>query len=192
MNEVRFILDDANLARQIEEAAKPMRMRMTQESGNVQTWLIDGKARERCHAPEYGSAFFGCGDDEQQEHGLPAGDAGMSVLLRPDTIEVLSRRGTGRSRQAMDPELTSTGTVQGTIQEKRPRDNFMAQGSGQGPAEPNHQRTAKAFLDDPVQPGDVLRVRDTDWRAQTVRFVETPRAAARWIAGQSSWELRHG
>jgi hypothetical protein len=118
----------------------------------------------------------------------------MSVLLRPDTIEVLSpSRELDDHGWAMDPELTSTGTVQGTIQEKRPRDNFQAQGSGQGPAEPNHQRTAKAFLDDPVQPGDVLRVRDTDWRAQTVRFVEDPTGSGMldcWTVDLQ--ELRHG
>lgn len=99
----------------------------------------------------------------------------MSVLIKPDTITVLvPSRDLDEHGWAQDPVLTETGTVKGTIQEAPPTSDPTASGSGAGPAEPMHVRLGTAYLDDPVQPGEVLRSRDCDWRAERVRFVEDP------------------
>lgn len=99
----------------------------------------------------------------------------MTVLIKPDTITVLvPSRDLDEHGWAQDPELTETGTVKGTVQESLPDANPEASGSGQGPAQPRHVRQGTAYLEDPVQPGDILRTRDTDWRADSVRFTEDP------------------
>ena len=99
----------------------------------------------------------------------------MSVLIKPDTITVLvPSRDLDEHGWAQDPVLTETGTVTGTVQETPPDANAEASGSGAGPADPRHVRLGVAYLDDPVQPGEILRVRDCDWRAESVRFVEDP------------------
>ena len=99
----------------------------------------------------------------------------MSVLIKPDTITVLvPSRDLDEHGWAQDPELVESGTVTGTIQEAPPTSDPTASGSGSGPAEPLHYRVGVAYLDGPVQPGEVLRSRDCDWRAERVRFVEDP------------------
>lgn len=100
----------------------------------------------------------------------------MSVLLKPDTITVLTpSRTLDEHGWAQDPVLLEMGTVQGTIQEVLPNAKQEMDGdSGHGPAAPEHKRDGTAYLDDEVVPGDVLRARGRDWRVLTVRFVEDP------------------
>lgn len=99
----------------------------------------------------------------------------MSVLIKPDTITVLvPSRDLDEHGWAQDPELVESGTVTGTIQERVASSDPEASGSGAGPADPRHVRLGTAFLNDPVQPGEVLRSRGTDWRAEAVRFTEDP------------------
>jgi hypothetical protein len=118
----------------------------------------------------------------------------MSVLIKPDTITVLvPSRDLDEHGWAMNPVLTESGSVTGTVQETKPTADATAEGAGAGPADPQHKRVGTAYLDDPVEPGDVLRTRDTDWRVLTCRFVEDPTGTGRldsWLA--SLTELTYG
>ncbi len=118
----------------------------------------------------------------------------MSVLIKPDTITVLvPSRDLDDHGWAQNPVLTEAGTVTGTVQEVKPNADATAQGAGAGPADPQHKREGSAYLDDAVVPGDVLRLRDTDWRVRTVRFVEDPTGTGllnAWVA--SLEEITYG
>ena len=118
----------------------------------------------------------------------------MSVLIKPDTITVLvPSRDIDEHGWAEDVTLTIAGSVTGTIQEVKPNAEQTATGSGNGPAAPSHKREGSAYLDNPVVPGDVLRVRDTDWRVMTVRFIEDPTGTGRLNAHVASLtEITYG
>ena len=104
----------------------------------------------------------------------------MSVLIKPDTITVLiPSRDLDDHGWAQDPVMTDGSTVTGTIQEVKPNAEQEAQGAGHGPVDPSHKREGTAYLDNPVQPGDVLRSRNVDWRVMTCRFIEDPTGTGR-------------
>ena len=99
----------------------------------------------------------------------------MSVLIKPDTITVLiPSRDLDEHGWAQTPVLNEVGTVTGTIQEATPSADPTASGNGEGPASPSHVRTGTAYLDTPVEPGEILRSRGGDWRAERVSFSEDP------------------
>lgn len=101
----------------------------------------------------------------------------MSVLLPRDTImwERPSRTLDGHG-WALTESATDMGDIQGSVQEDTAdSDPTAGEGGGSGPASPTSRRSAVAYLDAHVLPGDVLTCNDVRWRVGPVWWVDDPR-----------------